>query len=151
MREKIGQIAQCPTCKIDLRRTDYGEYGFVILDICPACEGAWFDKGELDRLDESVWTEVESLVQPSVRDVEPRGCPKCGTTLDSISLADVPDLVLDQCASCKGFWLDVGELEKVQDIAGHIDDEKLGHMRHYKKPEDWSYLRWAVYCYKTFK
>lgn len=143
---------KCPKCSVDLGRSDLGEYGFVILDICPDCKGAWFDKGELDRLDRSVWTNVEKL---GFRRREAAGgalsCPKCTHDLESISPADAPDLVVDRCASCEGFWLDAGELEKMADVAMHTDDAKVAHMRHYRKPADWSVLRWLVYCFKTFK
>ncbi len=143
---------KCPTCKTDLRQTDYGEYGSVILDICPACEGAWFDKGELDRLDKSVWTDVEHVaLQPSAGDDQPRNCPKCGTGLTTLSPPDVPEVAVDRCPTCEGFWLDAGELEKMQDEATRTDEKKLAHMRHYKKPDDWSHLRWAIYCFKTFR
>ena len=37
------------------------ERSLVILDLCPTGEGAWFDKGELDGLDESVWTALEAI------------------------------------------------------------------------------------------
>ena len=36
----------CPACKTELRQTDLGEFGLVVLDVCPECEGTWFDKGD---------------------------------------------------------------------------------------------------------
>ena len=43
------------------------------------------------------------------RAAAPRGrCPKCGTALDERSLDGV---VIDECSSCHGVWLDSGELE----------------------------------------
>jgi len=35
-------------------------------------------------------------------------CPKCGSDLEEINYGDV---MIDQCAECKGIWLDHGELE----------------------------------------
>lgn len=142
----------CPKCNAELRKSDLGEYGFVILDVCPDCKGSWFDKGELDRLDHSVWTNFEELkFQHKEAGAQRLSCPKCNHDLELVSPVDSPNLVVDRCPSCEGFWLDAGQLEEVDDIATHIDDKKLAHMRHYLKPPDWSALRWLVHCFKTFK
>jgi hypothetical protein len=37
-------------------------------------------------------------------------CPKCGMELIMIKFRDVE---VDECPSCKGFWLDAGEVEKI--------------------------------------
>lgn len=55
----------CPRCKSPLEVIDLGEFGgeyaAVVIDSCPECGGVWYDKGELDARDESVWTNVEDL------------------------------------------------------------------------------------------
>ena len=143
---------KCPRCNVDLTASDLGEYGFVVLDTCPTCKGAWFDKGELDRLDKSVWTNVEELPFKAAQEGrEPVACPKCSSEMQPISPADAPALVVDRCACCGGFWLDAGELDKMREVALAADDEAVKHMRHYRKPDDWSYLRWFIYCFKTFR
>ena len=38
-------------------------------------------------------------------------CPKCGLELHSIRMRNVD---VDACMSCGGFWLDKGELEKLE-------------------------------------
>jgi hypothetical protein len=38
-------------------------------------------------------------------------CPKCGSELQEVGIADVR---VDKCVKCEGLWLDKGELEKLQ-------------------------------------
>jgi len=43
-------------------------------------------------------------------------CPKCNAAMDEKSLRTLQGLVtFDQCSSCKGFWFDTGEAEKLKD------------------------------------
>lgn len=141
---------KCPTCSTDLKQIDFLDRGFITLDTCQTCNGTWFDKGELDSFDESVWTDVEAIdFSPTSGDA--RNCPKCGTGMDPISPPDTPDLVIDRCVPCGGFWLDDGELEKMRDVAADIDAERLKNIRHYTKPGHMSRLSWIIYCFKTFK
>ncbi len=103
---------QCPMCNVALRQTDLGEHGFVVLDTCEKCKGTWFDQGELNRLDESVWTNIEERAFHEVEgDHQSVACPKCSVPLTPLSPADAPELIVDRCSSCQGFWLDGGELE----------------------------------------
>jgi Zn-finger nucleic acid-binding protein len=37
-------------------------------------------------------------------------CPKCGEILDQIDVYDIP---IEKCPSCRGIWLDAGELELI--------------------------------------
>lgn len=143
---------QCPKCSVALRQTDLGEYGFVILDTCAKCKGAWFDQGELNRLDESVWTNMEEHTFHEVEgDHHAAVCPKCNVPLTPLSPADAQDLIVDRCSSCNGFWLDGGELDRIIDIANRVDAELERTSTVYQRPADWSLLKWMVYKYKTFK
>jgi Zn-finger nucleic acid-binding protein len=106
----------------------------------------------LDRLDHSVWTNTEELQFRPAAETGPRyRCPRCQGGLESISPSDAPDLAVERCASCHGFWLDAGELDKIEDAAMRADAALEARMHRYRKPPDWSVLRWLVYCYKTFK
>ncbi len=49
-------------------------------------------------------------------------CPKCGTDLIVVKYKDVE---VDECPSCKGFWLDAGEVEK---IISEKDDSFLSNV-----------------------
>jgi len=143
---------QCPVCKVALRQTDLGEHGFVLLDTCETCKGTWFDQGELNRLDESVWVNVEEHTFHEVEgDHKPVTCPKCSVPLTPLSPADAPDLIVDRCSSCDGFWLDSGELDRIIDMADDTRSKLLSKATVYQRPRDWSWLRWMVYKLKTFK
>lgn len=140
---------QCSKCNIELKTSDLGEYGFVILDVCPKCEGAWFDKGELDRLDDSVWTNVEDVDFNNVSEFHKSlKCPKCQSDMKPLSPSDAKELVVDKCLACEGFWLDKGELDQMREVAGHEDTEKLDNAVYLKKPGDWSWIKWNVYWFK---
>lgn len=142
---------KCPKCSVDLKASDFGEYGFVIIDVCPECQGAWFDKGELDRLDDSVWHNVEELDFSQVRDSHKRlKCPKCAEELYPLSPRDDKELIVDRCPRCWGFWLDSGELGHVRDMTLGLDSELASKAKPLMRPPGWSWLRWAVYCFKDY-
>ena len=43
-------------------------------------------------------------------------CPKCHSEMNERKLRTLQGLVeFDQCSSCKGFWFDTGEAEKLKD------------------------------------
>lgn len=43
-------------------------------------------------------------------------CPKCHAAMNEESIRTLQGLVtIDQCTSCKGFWFDTGEAEKLKD------------------------------------
>ena len=128
LRSRLGAVSttawmKCPRCNVDLKSIEPGEHGFVTLDICPDCKGAWFDEGELD---DSVWvgTEQEIEMREAESDHEGLKCPSCDAMLQAISPVDASELIIDRCPNCKGFWLDDGELEKMRDF---VLDGLLGH------------------------
>ena len=122
---------------------------FIVLEVCPTCNGAWFDKDELNRLDGSIWTNVEEHAFHAVQgDHEGATCPKCDVPLEPLSPADAADLIVDRCRSCDGFWLDKGELDRITDIADKEDTKLHAKMVHIQRPHDWSWLKWTVYSFK---
>jgi len=142
---------KCSLCKVDLESSDLGEYGFVIIEVCPSCQGAWFDKGELDRLDESVWTDAEKLEFHDVETHHKKAkCPKCDVDLEPLSPKDAKEVIVDRCPSCQGFWLDNGELDRMREVTAEIDSEITKEMPILKRPSDWSYLRWSIFCFKEY-
>jgi Zn-finger nucleic acid-binding protein len=68
-----------------------------------------------------------------------------------LSPIDAKDLAVDRCPLCEGFWLDAGELEKMQDVAGLLDQRKSLDVAYDQRPAGWSHLRWIIYCFKKFK
>lgn len=56
---------------------------------------------------------------------EPMRCPNCGSRLVEV---DRSEILIDACPSCRGVWLDRGELDKIlvrerELAAGHDADE----------------------------
>lgn len=140
---------RCPHCEVDLIASDLGKYGFVVVDECPTCHGIWFDEGELDKLDESIWIDTEALPMERARG-EVRTCPKCDLDLSPMSPKDATDLVIDKCGACGGFWLDAGELDRMREVASEEMNKKLESdtILYSEKPADWSELRWVTYLVK---
>ena len=140
---------QCPVCSVELAQTDLGEYGLVVLDVCPQCRGTWFDKGELDRLDGSVWVNIEEHGFHEVEgDHKQAMCPRCNAALEPLSPDDAKDLIVDRCPSCDGFWLDKGELDRMGDVTDQVHGELAAKATLVQKPLNWSWIRWAAYNLK---
>jgi len=137
--------AACPRCGVVLTRTDTAGYGRVILDVCSQCQGLWLDAGELDQLDGSVWVDLEDhAFHESPGDHPPCDCPGCRVPLKSVSAPDLPDVIIDHCPACSGFWLDAGELELLHVVVDRSESEQVS-VRGDQKPKGWSDLRWRLH------
>lgn len=144
-------LMDCPVCRGTLlQQTRLGDFGNVILDICPRCHGVWIDAGELDRLDGSPWANVEEHRFHDVEGDHPvADCPKCSNvSLTPLSPADMPDVIVDRCSRCNGFWLDHGELDRMKEVAQQLDAEP-GPAICDQKPAGWSELRWNIHRIKA--
>jgi hypothetical protein len=94
----------------------------VTVDMCKdGCGGIWFDAGELRKLEKAGAGVGESLLDaapaPGAR-VDPGKrlrCPKCVDVVLARhpSSAESPVLV-DECPSCGGYWLNAGELRAIE-------------------------------------
>lgn len=104
----------CPHCRSDMRAVVRDG---VSADVCDACGGIWLDREELLRVvprlptpdppDDGLFSEPELS--------SPRACPRCegAPPLYEVSLAEVPDLQLDTCQSCKALFVPFEEAEAV--------------------------------------
>ncbi len=138
-------MAPCPRCSGELRPIVFEEVGSINLDRCPECQGIWFDKGELDRVNDCVWTNVEEMTLGRARAADEKlRCPRCQGILDALSPLDDQELVLDRCPSCLGFWLDKGELDRVRDIAGKMTDAKVSKTKMKQYEVEGSWWRWIT-------
>lgn len=117
--------AQCPACHLHAlvpvalqQRGDGGwrqlddlpadRSGCVVIDTCPVCFGAWFDRGEFDLvgtagLDASIG-EGKAARRPC-----PRGCGP----MREHALAGLLRTPIDRCPTCEGIWLDGDERRKL--------------------------------------
>ncbi|MCL5036963.1 MAG: zf-TFIIB domain-containing protein [Chloroflexi bacterium] len=122
---------KCPRCGSGMKTAAVRN---VELDMCPACEGVWFDEGELNRIIEmgekavrdsalapTLKSEIECDERPSLSELP---CPRCSRPMMRYYYDCIPGIVLDGCNYGCGIFLDDGELHK---IFVHISggDEKL--------------------------
>jgi Zn-finger nucleic acid-binding protein len=111
---------KCPACKNDLKEI---KIEGIAVDVCQnGCGGIWFDKFELQKVDEPHESAGEKLLDlgrdPSVVvDHNARlNCPKCDNTVMMRHFFSVKkEVEVDECPNCSGFWLDFGELGKIRD------------------------------------
>ena len=119
--------AQCPACGLHelvahrLAPTGDGRWQFVDddrargttveIDACPVCYGAWFDRGELDRLAAQP-IEIEAALDPKPGDSR-RRCPRGHGSLRLRHLPHRVDTPIDRCPACGGLWLDGNERRRL--------------------------------------
>jgi len=119
----------CPVCpSLQMRSVHASD---VQVEVCPSCEGLWFDRGELDlfpdrpsvksllaaaRLGPSRCRKLGHLVPRALAACatcrsEPVRCPACQGRLTLVTTARC---AVDVCTACEGVWLDRGELELLE-------------------------------------
>lgn len=119
----------CPICTeqvlTPLRARD------VEVDLCPHCQGLWFDRGELELFPDrpSVREFLHAARQAPSRckrmgHLVPRAEHACATCRSApvacpacwgrLSLVVTSTCTIDVCLSCEGVWLDRGELELLE-------------------------------------
>jgi len=111
---------KCPACGKELSQKPAGDN--ITVDVCEGgCGGIWFDRFELEKVDNLEEAEGESLlniqkspeveVNPNLR----RHCPKCSSIPMMRHYYSIKKQVLvDECPKCAGFWLDGGELAEIR-------------------------------------
>lgn len=114
--ERKGSM-NCPDCKGELQQYDCKG---IMIDECIRCKGKWFDRDELrrakDRTDDDLrWLDFDPFGKDAEQlSVASKGkvCPKCSKKMKSLKYMD-SKVSIDKCPSCKGVWLDPGELAKI--------------------------------------
>lgn len=92
---------------------------------CELCGGIFFTAGELDRLAEPHQGNVEytTVDRDSFTHADRHGptmCPADGAVMAKVDFNIYTDIILDYCPSCGGFWLDGGELERVNTVVREL-------------------------------
>lgn len=120
----------CPRCSTQLSVEDLKDLKISFeVDACPGCGGIWFDKGELSKIDkimEPVVFEMRRIPNKSEQ-LQVLYCPSCSNH-PRMEKAEHPrdaKVICDYCPSCKGIWLDKGELEAIQKESGLITIGKI--------------------------
>jgi len=115
----------CIQCGAELETR---EFSGVRIEVCPACGGSWFDRGELQEAEGnadpdlawkefSLWSDAEALKASG----EPESCPSCGGRLSHIAYGDT-GVKVGYCVDCQGVWLSRGGFRKIiQAMESDID------------------------------
>jgi Zn-finger nucleic acid-binding protein len=120
----MEKTRECPRCWVEMKKEVVEVLGpNVIIDVCPQCQGIWFDDNELKKvlgdrklanyLTKHIGTQSKSKLV----------CPRCGGLMD---LEYAQDVEIDVCLDCHGAWLDYGELERLKEKseAGYTGDKE---------------------------
>ena len=99
----------CPKCKGELEVKKAAEQKLEI-DVCPECEGIWFDKKELGKMMPVARKKLEVHWKAARQDYL---CPRCGLGLYEFKYPQT-DVHVDMCKRCEGLWLDGGEFEAIE-------------------------------------
>lgn len=110
----------CPSCNGNLSTILIEE---IELDVCKeGCGGIWFDRFELQKMDEPHEFTDENLIEllsvesKRAHDNSKRyNCPKCKDVVMMRNFWSVKKQIeIDHCPKCAGYWLDDGELFKIR-------------------------------------
>ncbi len=115
----MGLTPSCPRCRTSLDRRNQNEPGAELDSwICPGCDGRFLAESDLQRIEETVEPVVLELRRiPDAEDQQRiLGCPVCEPAEPMEKFEHHRDhrVVLDRCPSCRGVWLDGGELTAIQ-------------------------------------
>jgi len=108
-------MMKCPVCNVAMEQRPYGPSKSVFLDTCSKCGGTWLDEGELNQLDECQWSDIEKegVFKPAADEGrDAMACPRCQGKFEALIPEDRPEIVVDRCTGCRGFWLDSNEMTK---------------------------------------
>lgn len=121
----------CPNCQSHLQTINYEG---ISIETCNKCGGEWLDDSEIGkivrirevRFDPDIRraiAESTTITGVVLQDVDrDLNCPKCAGTTDAVNYGGDTGIFIDRCTTCRGIWLDAGELEKVQMVIEGWDD-----------------------------
>lgn len=102
---------KCPVCHVPMYVVEFDR---IELDLCPDCQGTWFDHGELDLLLKT--TDASALVD-AVTDEPSRPCPLCRIKMNKVNIGPGRRVMIDSCPEGCGLWFDNNELA---DLTGDL-------------------------------
>ena len=108
----------------------------IEVDECSSCGGIWLDRGELERIERTRENDYSTFLQPesetgpvfsqkskaygaalsgkSSARTRTLSCPSCGHVLYQKEHGFFSQIFIDSCISCRGVWLDKGELQDIE-------------------------------------
>lgn len=115
---------KCPADGAELRTAPYE--ADIQVDSCAACGGVWLDVGELERIEATVEKDYREALKQVPRDTinalemarqqaaPDRQCPRCDRRMEKREHGFCSQIIVDVCPSCRGVWLDRGELAALE-------------------------------------
>ena len=100
---------KCPVCQVPTYVVEYDE---IELDLCPECQGVWFDGGELELLLDQ---EHAAPLTPATTDEALRKCPVCPKKMNKVNIGPAARVLVDSCPDACGVWFDDKELSALID------------------------------------
>ena len=120
--EEVILPRDLPCVKCKERLSTIRGFDGVIIDRCPACQGTWYDGGELEQVLGDAFNYQTLLSIFSSRFSE-YICPCCKMSMRALVFKfHKGELVIDTCPQCRGFWLDSGELASLKDLVEAMKD-----------------------------
>lgn len=120
----------CPVCREPLFARLLGLFDDIPVHECARCGGTFYPAGSLDRLDDNVWVNAETLDYAPMPEAARLGCPLCvdtalyrgraGTDLTPLSHPRRLALLLARCPRCCGFWLERGMLDELRQLVAEV-------------------------------
>lgn len=111
---------KCPACGKDMEKI-FIEKNNCFLDICTnGCGGIFFNNREFKKFDEELESidEIKKALEgktfEKVDETYKRICPACGMKMVKNSTSIKGQVIIDDCYSCGGKFLDYGELDKIR-------------------------------------
>ena len=111
---------KCPNPECEGQLTEYEHQG-VKVDFCRSCGGSWFDFGEVSQyflLKQDIPDDAEPILSFRYKSFR-KTCPRDQQDLKEFSYTG--SLLIDVCPTCKGIWLDSGEVRKLEQVAAQLD------------------------------
>ncbi len=120
----------CPRCANAMNEHALDD---VTLDVCEGgCGGVWFDRFELQHVDEASEPAPAGLLNPEmdprvlVDHAERIRCPRCdGAVMMRHFFSTRHEVEIDECPACGGFWLDAMELGRIRELFGSAEEATI--------------------------
>ncbi|HWG36660.1 MAG TPA: zf-TFIIB domain-containing protein [Terriglobales bacterium] len=108
---------RCLNCGAEMALTQVSmKSDQIAYEVCEKCASLWLDRGEMDKVAYQVKGSIEFSSREPTTEAHPKDwkCPRCDNAdLYPVHFLDCTDIVLHRCGSCGGFWLDGGDLDRI--------------------------------------
>ena len=108
---------QCPACGNELLPETINNTTYHICD--GGCGGVWFEREELEKCEDApTYSEPHLTIKkeacPTLNQSRRYTCPSCANIIMIRRYLDtIEDVLVDECVSCGGFWLNGDDLEEM--------------------------------------